>query len=108
MPEPKYIRMHVVKVNNGTWHATVLEVLNQTYFNNSTSTPAAYDNEGALYYVVVVVFIYGLSIILMIGSQALRKKSDGGITKYMEGRHKLVGNSAKFQFFDKTDPFLFL
>ncbi len=89
MSEPKYIRMNVVKLNNGTWHATVLEVLNQTYFNNATSNPTAYDNEGALYYVVVVVFIYGLSIILMIGSQALRKKSDGGIAKYMEGMDRI-------------------
>lgn len=36
---------------------------------------------GAVYYVLAVVFIYGLSIILMIGSQIRKNKHDKGVAK---------------------------
>ena len=89
MREHKYTRMHVEKISNNTWHAKIIEIINDTSSNGSTFNEKVYDDQGALYYVVAVVFIYGISIILMIGPQALRKQSDGGIAKYIEEKDKV-------------------
>ncbi len=89
MNEQTFLRMHVEKIGNHTWHARVIEIINGTSTNGSAPNEKVYDAQGALYYVVAVVFFYGISIILMIGSQALKKNSDGGIAKYMEEKDKV-------------------
>jgi hypothetical protein len=48
-----------------------------------------YDDAGALYYVVAVVFLYGFSIILMIGSLIRKSHSDRGMNVYMQGLDKV-------------------
>ena len=48
-----------------------------------------YDSVGALYYVVAVVFLYGFSIILMIGSLIKKTEADHGVSKYMSDLDKI-------------------
>ena len=43
-----------------------------------------YDNEGAVYYVLAVILMYGCSILLMIGSSIKKTKHDNHINTYMK------------------------
>ena len=47
------------------------------------------DDTGAMYYVVAVVLLYGLSIIFMIGSVIKKSKQDHGLSKYMRDLDKV-------------------
>lgn len=44
------------------------------------------DNLGALYYVVAVLFIYGLSIVMMIASHIRKNKQDSQLRTYLKVR----------------------
>lgn len=57
---------------------------NETYVAIIDSRETNYDNIGALYYVVAVVMIYGLSIVMMIASHIRRNKQDGQLRSYLK------------------------
>lgn len=57
---------------------------NETYVAIVDTRETNYDNIGALYYVVAVVMIYGLSIVMMIASHIRRNKQDGQLRAYLK------------------------
>ncbi|XP_045157533.2 uncharacterized protein LOC123523860 [Mercenaria mercenaria] len=57
---------------------------NETYVAIVDNRETDYDNSGALYYVVAVVLIYGLSIIMMIASHIRRNNQDGQLRSYLK------------------------
>ncbi|XP_060605945.1 uncharacterized protein LOC132758347 [Ruditapes philippinarum] len=86
---------------------------NDTFLATIDSQEADYDNDGALYYVVVVVLIYGLSIVMMIASHIRRNKQDGQLRCYLKEmailrkknrREKLLEKMTDLAF--KSGPFL--
>ena len=48
------------------------------------SPNAQYDDEGALYYIVIIILVYGMSIIMMIVSLIKKSKQDNAVTRYMK------------------------
>ena len=86
MRKVKYqqLELQIVQLQNKSWIAVLLESENST-----ASTEAPYDDQGALYYVVAVVMIYGFSIILMIASFIKKSRHDNGLSKYMEDMDKV-------------------
>ena len=74
------IQFQLIKVGNNSYIARLEKSASSD--NGTLSDP--YDPTGALYYVVAVVFLYGFSIVLMIGSLVKRSKSDHGVSKYMK------------------------
>ena len=50
------------------------------------ATPPSTDDIGALYYVVAVILIYGLSIVLMIASHIRKNKQDNQLKAYLKVR----------------------
>jgi hypothetical protein len=92
--ETARLRLHVQQLNNGTFIATFLHGTNDSetsrrldHFLSPYNPP--YDDRGALYYVVAVILIYGMSIILMIGSLVRKNQKDSGITNYMKDMDKV-------------------
>ncbi|WAR23319.1 hypothetical protein MAR_036988 [Mya arenaria] len=57
---------------------------NDSYTAHVEQQPTDYDDTGALYYVVAVVLIYGLSIVVMIASHIRRNKQDGQLRSYLK------------------------
>ncbi len=86
------LNLRVKQLTNTSWLVSVHDHRNKTVlldqlqpFRKSTSAHAqSYDDQGALYYVIAVLFMYALSIILMIGSLIKKSKQDNGMSKYME------------------------
>ena len=79
------IRVKIVRIVNGTFHARIYQV-NDT----SASSDANEDYTGALVYVCVVIFIYGFSIIFMIASLSLKDRhEDRGLNNYIKDFEKL-------------------
>ena len=87
MRKVKYqpVELQIVQLQNKSWIAVLLESENST----AASTEDTYDDQGALYYVVAVVMIYGFSIILMIASVIKKSRHDNGLSKYMEDMDKV-------------------
>ena len=91
-------QLHVL--GNGTQEITLTFKITQ-YGNNSfigeivntnmtkSQSQTEYDNEGAVYYVLAVIFMYGCSILLMIGSFIKKTKHDNHITTYMKDMEKV-------------------
>lgn len=84
------LRVRINRLDNGSYAVSVVEhfpLHNNTSDDltivNSTGPINQYDHTGALYYVVAVVFIYGFSIILMIGSLIRRNQHDRGMVTYI-------------------------
>ena len=86
MRKVKYqpVELQIVQLQNKPWIAVLFESENST-----ASTEDTYDDQGALYYVVAVVMIYGFSIILMIASFIKKSRHDHGLSKYMEDMDKV-------------------
>ncbi|KAH3695998.1 uncharacterized protein LOC127862261 [Dreissena polymorpha] len=63
--------------------------------------PSEYDNIGALYYVVAVVLIYGLSIVMMIASHIRRNKQDGQLRSYLKEMAALRKKNRREQLLEK-------
>ncbi|XP_060558866.1 uncharacterized protein LOC132719143 [Ruditapes philippinarum] len=57
---------------------------NETFVAILDTHETEYDNDGAVYYVVVVVLIYGLSIVMMIASHIRRNNQDGQLRSYLK------------------------
>ena len=57
---------------------------NETFVAYVDNSQASYDNIGALYYVVAVVLIYGLSIVMMIASHIRRNNQDSQLRSYLK------------------------
>ena len=57
---------------------------NETLVAYVDNRQANYDNIGALYYVVAVVLIYGLSIVMMIASHIRKNKQDSQLRAYLK------------------------
>ncbi len=83
------INLRVSQLNKSAWLVSISEHQNRTYLDLTAVSRAAYDGEGALYYVIAVLFMYALSIILMIGSLIKKSKQDNGMSKYMEDLDKV-------------------
>lgn len=80
-----FVRFQIEQLDNETFLATLVAHSNGSMLHGEKP----YDDQGALYYVVAVVFIYGFSIILMIGSLIKRNKNDNGVSKYMKDMDKV-------------------
>ncbi|KAH9493143.1 hypothetical protein Btru_022458 [Bulinus truncatus] len=48
------------------------------------------DDIGALYYVVAVIFIYGLSIVMMIASHIRKNKQDSQLRTYLKVNNDII------------------
>ena len=88
------LRLQVQRLDNGTFIATFLLGVNGSESERSLESllnPARpdYDDRGALYYVIVVICIYGISIILMIASLVRKNTKDNGIVNYMKDIDKV-------------------
>ena len=88
------LRLHLQRLDNGTYFVTFIQGSNNSEtgqaleeFINPPKPP--YDDRGALYYVVAVLLIYGLSIILMISSSVRKGKKDNGFNNYMKDIDKI-------------------
>ena len=57
---------------------------NETFVAYVDNRQTNYDNIGALYYVVAVVLIYGLSIVMMIASHIRKNKQDSQLRAYLK------------------------
>lgn len=74
---------------------------NETYVSIVDTRNAEYDNIGALYYVVAVVMIYGLSIVMMIASHIRRNKQDGQLRSYLKEMAALRKKNRREQLLEK-------
>ncbi|XP_059172012.1 uncharacterized protein LOC131953042 isoform X2 [Physella acuta] len=66
------VQIRLSQETNGSWVG---------YIDNSIKTK---DDVGALYYVVAVIFIYGLSIVMMIASHIRKNKQDNQLRTYLK------------------------
>ncbi|XP_067678364.1 uncharacterized protein [Haliotis asinina] len=64
-----------------------------------------YDDIGALYYVVAVVLIYGLSIVMMIASHIRKNKQDNQLRTYLKEMVLLRKKVRREKLFDKMSAF---
>ena len=75
----------VVSYNN----IKLINTANRTNPNHVTLSESAYDQEGALWYVVVVIFVYSLSIVFLVISLVKKKGKyrtmDSDLVKFMKG-----------------------
>ena len=87
------IRLSIHRLSNGTYLASVIEGSNSTNDSLHGLFPQYrqrdYNGEGALYYVVAVILMYGFSIILMIGSSVRKNSQDQQAQKYMKEMSKV-------------------
>ncbi|XP_045156930.2 uncharacterized protein LOC123523309 [Mercenaria mercenaria] len=93
----KYRMMEAVR----NMHFRIQATDNETYVAIVDSRETDYDNSGALYYVVVVVLIYGLSIIMMIASHIRRNKQDGQLRSYLKEMAILRKKNRREQLLEK-------
>ncbi len=85
------LRLRIRPLYNGTYLATVVEngsgnmsAPSLDSFLSGQKPGSRYDDSGAMYYVVAVVLIYGLSIIFMIGSLIRKDEKDRSVYTYMK------------------------
>ena len=85
------VKFKLSLLGNGTFLTSLLDSTSEQFNVSSVEVPLdeEYDNQGALYYVVIVVFLYGFSIVLMIGSSLRKSKKDGSVTRYMSNLDKI-------------------
>ena len=83
------VNFKITQLNNSFWLITKTDKENSTFLDYPPFKKGAYDDEGALYYVIAVLFMYAFSIILMIGSLIKKSKQDNGMSKYMEDLNKV-------------------
>lgn len=84
------IRITITHIENGTFIARIINQNNHSVDAGYTTRDIDnYDDQGALIYVCAVIFIYGFSIILMIGSSMKKTSTDQGVSKYMNNIKKL-------------------
>ncbi|XP_064625571.1 uncharacterized protein LOC135486584 [Lineus longissimus] len=77
------LQFHMKKVGNDTFYATLIQ--DGHSHGRITHYPRPdYDDVGALYYVIAVVLIYGLSIVMMIASHIKKNKMDSHISIYLK------------------------
>ncbi|KAL4236573.1 hypothetical protein ACF0H5_004958 [Mactra antiquata] len=74
---------------------------NETYLAIVDNREMDYDNIGALYYVVAVVLIYGLSIVMMIASHIRRNKQDGQLRSYLKEMAAIRKKNRREQLLEK-------
>jgi hypothetical protein len=80
-------RYRIYQLRNGTY---VADAIPDAAAAGNASSPASafpardYDDAGALYYVIVVFLIYGISIFLLIGSSIKTRKKDNGMGRYLK------------------------
>ncbi len=91
--------VQLTKIDNDSWYAVVIK--NQSTFlqERHAENNVKYDDVGALTYVIVIVFLYGFSIILMIGTQ-VKRGLDSRIAEYMTGMknvRKIERRNTKFR-----------
>ena len=83
------VNFKVTQLNNSLWLISVADEKNNSFLDYPPFKKATYDDQGALYYVIAVLFMYAFSIILMIGSLIKKSKQDNGMSKYMEDLDKV-------------------
>ena len=83
------IRFSLSEDANGSLSISQLDNFPLVFNASDTTEATAYDDKGALYYVIAVIFIYGFSIVLMIGSTVKRKDHDDGVHNYLNGLEKI-------------------
>ena len=83
-----HLKYRIVHLPNGTVITTIFDE-NNANENGTLSVSSDYDGHGAVYYVVVVILLYGFSIVLMIGSSIRKSQRDGGVRRYMKNRERI-------------------
>ncbi|XP_074643454.1 uncharacterized protein LOC141900443 [Tubulanus polymorphus] len=78
------LQFHMHKINNKTFHATVIRPGKGGHRYHHHFHDQRYDDAGALYYVVAVVLIYGISIVMLIASHIKKNKMDNHISIYLK------------------------
>jgi len=83
-------RLEIHQLLNGSFVATLVgpPVVNTSLVsrdNGHLSNHRRRENNplGAMYYVIAIILIYGLSIILMIASQIRKNRSDNGVARFV-------------------------
>ena len=74
---------------------------NETFVAYVDNRQTNYDNIGALYYVVAVVLIYGLSIVMMIASHIRKNKQDSQLRSYLKEMAALRKKSRREKILEK-------
>ena len=74
---------------------------NETFGAYVDNRQTNYDNTGALYYVVAVVLIYGLSIVMMIASHIRKNKQDSQLRAYLKEMAALRKKSRREKILEK-------
>ncbi|KAK3600687.1 hypothetical protein CHS0354_029551, partial [Potamilus streckersoni] len=87
---PTNVRLRIQTSKNETFFA---------YVDDPDSS--SYDNIGALYYVVAVVFIYALSIVMMIASHIRKNKQDSQLRVYLKEMALLRKKDRREKLFEK-------
>ncbi|KAL3869238.1 hypothetical protein ACJMK2_041945 [Sinanodonta woodiana] len=87
---PTDVRLRIITSKNETFIA---------YVDDPHSS--SYDNIGALYYVVAVVFIYALSIVMMIASHIRKNKQDSQLRVYLKEMALLRKKDRREKLFEK-------
>ena len=83
---PESYHIEITRFPNNTFTASLMN--DGVNFNNS-SLDHDYDDNGALFYVVAVIALYGCSIFLMIASLIKKRDKDNAVTKYMQDIDKI-------------------
>ena len=99
------------QINNQSYLGLAKDYMNLTLDDNlallpesSCSNAKEYDSTGAMYYVVVVIFVFGFSIVLMIGSSMKKTRNnmyDNAVSKYLKdmvGVKRQERRQEKFKF----------
>ena len=73
------------KIHNHTFNGHILN----SHKNVTTHYQQPYDNAGAVYYIMAVLFMYSGSILLMIGSFVRKTKHDTHINTYIKGLERI-------------------
>ncbi|CAG5133770.1 unnamed protein product [Candidula unifasciata] len=84
------IRLHKATSDNNTWIGVIDDGIS-----------ASDDSLGALYYVVAVILIYGMSIVMMIASHIRKNKQDNQLRNYLKEMAKLRKDDRRDQVLSK-------
>ena len=84
MAEIDGLRFQMKRLDNDTFYATLMQDSQHHALVRHYHTEQNYDDVGALYYVIAVVLIYGLSIVMMIASHIKKNKMDSHISIYLK------------------------
>ncbi|KAK6179370.1 hypothetical protein SNE40_011751 [Patella caerulea] len=87
----------------GNLKLRILSEKNQSWVGYIEDPRDRYDESGALYYVVAVVMIYGLSIVMMIASHIRKNKQDSHLRIYLKEMAVLRKNDRREKIMEQVN-----